>query len=313
MEKNLSIIENINSREEMKEFLFKNQNLPIDIMVQAKKKLYNIETGKDFDFENPVTFNEKMQWLMVHYKNPKMTLCADKYRVREYIKNTIGEKYLVKLLGVYDKFDDIDFNNFPESVAMKVNWGSGQNIIIRERSKINMENVKNKFDEWMQPISNHYYLGMEWCYKNIEPKIVCEEYLESLSKSALDYKFMCFNGEPIYCWVSNKYKDIQERSFYDMNWNMQDIELVEWHKIKSPEPLPKPENFDEMKELATILCKGWPHIRVDFYKLDNGDIKFGELTFHTSCGYSQWKPYDVDIAMGNLINIDEIRKGEFYV
>ena len=169
------------------------------------------------------------------------------------------------------------------------------------------------FNNWMKSTSNHYYFGLELCYKNIEPKIICEEYLESVNKSALDYKFMCFNGKPLYCWVSDKFKDIQERSFYDMEWNMQDIELVEYHKIKAPNPIDKPENFDEMKNLAEILFKGWPHIRVDFYKLTGGDIKFGELTFFTSCGYSKWKPEEIDYAMGNLIDIDEIKKSKFYV
>ena len=308
-----SYIEKTDSLSDLRVYLNSNPDLSMQNQCEIKKKMYASHTNRGLDLDNPKTFNEKMQWLMLHYRNPKMTLCADKYRVREYIKKTIGEKYLVKLLGVYDKFDDINFDELPNQFALKVNWGSGENLIVTDKSKLNMEEVRNKFNKWLEPLSNHYYLGLEWCYKNIEPKIICEEYLESISKSALDYKFMCFNDEPLYCWVSNKYKDIQERSFYDMDWNMQDIELVEWHKIKAPKPLPRPENYEEMKELATTLCKGWPHVRVDFYKLDNGDIKFGELTFHTSCGYSRWKPETIDYELGNLIDIEKIKSSEFYV
>lgn len=307
------VLEKIDKYRELRNFLYENPNLSMDDLIQVKKRMFKLQTKRELNLDNPQTFREKLQWMMLHYQNPQMTVLADKFKVREYIKQKIGEKYLVNILGVYDSFEDIDFSKLPDRFVLKVNWGSGQNLIVNNKSELNIEEAKEKFNKWLQPKYNHYYFGLEWCYKNIEPKIVCEEYLESVNKSALDYKFMCFNGIPLYCWVSDKYKDVQERSFYDMDWNMQDIELVERHKIKAPNPVEKPENFEEMKQLAEILCKGWPHIRVDFYKLDNGDIKFGELTFFTSCGYSKWSPEEVDFEMGKYINIEEIKQGEFYV
>lgn len=272
------------------------------------KELYKKHTGETLNIDNPQTFREKIQWLKLNWRDPKLTLCADKYKVREYIKDLIGEKYLTPLIGVYDKVEDIDFNSLPDKFVIKVNWGSGQNIIVTDKSKLDIQSVKDKLKKWINPKSNHYFIGLEWCYKNVEPKIIIEEYLESLSKSALDYKFMCFNSKPHYCWVSNKYLDTQERSFYDMQWNMQDIELVEAHKIKATQPIAKPDNLDEMIEIVNKLCQGFVHVRVDLYKLDDGTIKFGELTFMTSSGYSPWAPDGVDKMLGDLIDIEQIKK-----
>ncbi len=272
------------------------------------KILYKKRTKENLNIENPKTFREKIQWLKLNYRDSKLTLCSDKYKVREYVKNLIGEKYLTPIIGVYDNVNDIDFNSLPDRFVVKVNWGSGQNIIIPDKSKANIESIKEKLSHWLDPKSNHYYVGLEWCYKDIEPKIIIEEYLESLSKSALDYKFMCFDSKPYYCWVSNKYLDTQERSFYDLDWNMQDIELVEPPKIKAKIPVPRPENLDEMIEIVNKLCQGFAHVRVDLYKLDDGTIKFGELTFMTSSGYSPWAPEGVDKMLGDLINIEQIKK-----
>ncbi len=282
-----------------------------NLSIEDKKYIISQEFEKNIgyklDFNNPKTFNEKIQYLKLFYKDPKLTICSDKYRVRDYVKNLIGEKYLTPLIGVYDKADDIDFDSLPERFVVKVNWGSGQNIIVSDKSKIDVNDIKKKLNKWMEPHSNHYYHAFEWCYKDIEPKIIIEEYLETLDKSALDYKFLCFDGRPYFCWVSNKYLDVQERSFYDMNWEMQDIELVEPPKVKAKMPLPKPDNFDEMVDIAKTLCQGFIHVRVDLYKLSNGEIKFGELTFNTSSGFSPWAPVDVDKKLGDLINIDKLK------
>lgn len=264
--------------------------------------------GRSLNLDNPQTFNEKIQWMKLYCRDPRMTLCADKYKVRDYIKQQIGEKYLTPLLGVYDNAEEIDFDKLPNRFVAKVNWGSGQNIICTDKTQLDIAEVKRKLNMWMQPHSNHYYNLLEWVYKDIEPKIIIEEYLESLSHGALDYKFMCFNGKPYYIWVSNKYLSVQERSFYDLDWNMLDMELVEPHKIKAPKPAPRPDNLLEMIELARKLCQGFAHVRVDLYKLDDGTIKFGELTFSTSSGYSPWSPKEVDKKLGDLLDLNLIKK-----
>lgn len=260
------------------------------------------------NLDNPQTFNEKLQWIKLNYNNPLMTKCADKVAVRDFVKEKIGEQYLTPLIGIYNSVDDIDFDKLPNKFVAKVNWGSGQNIIVPDKSKLNINEAKAKLRKWTKPESNHYYTMLENVYKDIEPKIIIEEYLEALGNSALDYKFMCFNGKPYYCWVSNKNLEIQERSFYDMNWVMQDIELVEPPKIKAKEPLEKPKNFDEMVDVTNKLCQGFPHVRVDLYNLSDGSLKFGELTFITSSGYSSWAPIEVDKKLGDLFNIEQIKK-----
>lgn len=261
------------------------------------------------NFAHPKTFNEKIQWIKLYDHNPLYTMLADKYLVRDYIRAKIGDKYLIPLLGVWDNPDDIDFAKLPNRFVLKVNWGSGQNIIVTDKSKINIDDVRAQLRKWIQPKSNHYYFSFEWQYKNISPKITAEEYLDSLDEnSALDYKFMCFGGRPYLCWVSNKNKDIHERSFYDMDWNMTNIELIEPGKVMPQSPAPRPKQLDEMIKLATVLSAGFPQVRVDLYLLPNGDIKFGELTFTSASGYSPWHPADIDRKLGDLIDLSGITK-----
>lgn len=269
-----------------------------------------VRSGYKADLDNPKTFNEKINWLKLYWHDPIQTICADKIAVRDFVKDKIGEKYLTPIIGTYKNVDEIDFDKLPDKFVVKSNWGSGQNIICKDKSALNIEETKQIIKEWLKPEGNHYFWAFEWCYKDIKPAIIVENYLESISKSALDYKFLCFMGKPYYCWVSNKYKDIQERSFYDMNWVMQDIELIEWHKMKPEIPVPKPENFDEMISIATTLCQGFPHVRVDLYRLDDGTLKFGELTFNTLSGYGKWTPKGVDRKLGDLIDLTNVKKYE---
>ncbi len=294
-------------------FKFKKRSVYSDKLNNRDKEIIINENFKQhhgyyMDFKNPKTFSEKIQWMKIYDNDPLLTLCSDKYKVRNYVSSKIGNEYLIPLLGVYDNPYEIDFDALPDSFVIKVNWGSGQNIIVKDKTLIDINEVKEKLTKWLQPFSNHYYYLFEWCYKDIKPKIIIEKYLHSMDNSALDYKFLCFKGEPRYCWVSNKYKKPQERSFYDMNWVMQDIELVEAGKIKASIPLPKPENFEQMVQIAKILSQDFEHVRVDLYKLDDNDIKFGELTFNTSSGLSQWSPKNVDLELGNLISIEDIIK-----
>ena len=273
------------------------------------EKQFKRRLGYKLNFDNPKTFNEKIQWLKLYYHNPLMTKCADKVAVREYVAEKVGKKYLIQNLGVWDSPDDIDFDRLPEKFVLKVNWGCGQNIIVTDKSKVDINEIREKLRIWMQPQSNLYFAAFEWGYKNIVPKITAEEYLEILDKnSALDYKFLCFAGTPYLCWVSNKNKNVQERSFYDMNWNMMDIELVEPGKVLPEKPVEKPKNFDEMIDVVKKLSDGFPEVRVDLYLLPNDDIKFGELTFFSASGFSRWSPADVDRKLGDLIDLSSVKK-----
>lgn len=261
------------------------------------------------NIENPKTFNEKIQWIKLYDHNPIYTKLADKYAVREYIKAKLGDKYLIPLLGVWDDPDKIDFNMLPDKFVLKVNWGSGQNIIVTDKENLDIIATRTRLRNWIQPHSNHYFFSFEWQYKNIPPKIIAEQYIGSLDEScALDYKFMCFGGTPYLCWVSNKNKEVHERSFYDMSWNMTDIELIEPGKVLPKQPVPKPKQLEEMIYIAKKLSNGFPEVRVDLYLLPNGDIKFGELTFTSASGYSPWKTKETDLWLGSLIDLSKIKK-----
>ncbi len=270
-----------------------------------KDWFYNC-TGEELNLENPKTFNEKMQWLKLYDSTPLKTRLADKYLVREWVKEKIGEEYLIPLLGVWEKFDDIDFDKLPEKFVLKANHGCGWNIIVKDKNKLDKVVAKQKFDEWMH--TNFAFIsGLELHYKNIKPLIIAEEYIESVDKSAIDYKFLCFNGKPELCWVSNKFGDIQERSFYNMNWEMKDIQLIEKGKEQAKIPVEKPNNLDEMINIARKLSQGFVQVRVDIYKLNDGTLKFGEMTFSSASGASKWSSNEIDIKLGSLIDLTKIK------
>lgn len=208
--------------------------------------------GYELNLTNPQSFNEKMQWLKLYYRDPLLTKCSDKVLVRDYIKELIGEEYLVKSLGIYDNPESIDFDNLPNKFVIKVNWGSGQNIIVTDKSKLDIEEAKQKLSEWMKPESNHYYNLLEWCYKDITPKIIIEEYIEEdVNKPVADYKFFCYNGDPKFMYIavdSFNYK-IMKINYYDSDFNK--LPFIK-HYPNTDYPIPKPKNWDKMLELSKI-------------------------------------------------------------
>jgi len=172
------------------------------------------------NLRNPRTFDEKIQWLKLQYRDNLITTCADKYRVREYVRSTIGEEYLIPLLGAYDRVEDIDFGSLPEKFVLKTNHASGQNIVCKEKSSLDWEEAKRKLSGWMRPESNHYHYSCEWSYKDIRPKIVCEEYIEQENGELPDYKFFCFNGKVRLVYVcSDRLSGSLKVDYYDPEWN----------------------------------------------------------------------------------------------
>ena len=293
-----------------KEFEYKLcKYMPEEKYSEYLKDWFSLRTGQTLNLDNPVTFNEKIQWLKLHDSTPLKTRLADKYLVRDWIKEKVGEQYLIPLLGVWEKFDDIDFNKLPDKFVLKANHGCGWNIIVKDKSKFDKKEAQKKFDKWMQT-NFAYCAGLELHYKNIKPLIIAEEYIEEVDSCAIDYKFICFDGNPELCWVSDKSKNIQERSFYNMDWVMQDIELVEPHKVQAKEPVEKPQNLAEMIKIAKELSRGFAFVRVDLYKLLDGTLKFGELTFTSASGVSKWSSYDIDKKLGDLINIEALKNSK---
>ncbi|HWP98653.1 MAG TPA: ATP-grasp fold amidoligase family protein [Syntrophomonadaceae bacterium] len=266
------------------------------------KLKYKIIMGKRLNLENPQTFNEKLQWLKLYDRKPEYTMMVDKYEVRKYIAETIGEEYLIPLLGVWDNFDEIDFENLPEQFVLKCTHNSGSIIICKDKSKLDINKVRKNMNSYLK--RNHYWNAREWPYKNVKPRIIAERFMEDESGYELkDYKLMCFNGEPKCLFVClNRYSsDGLNVDFYDMNWEPMPFE----RKYKnSGSQLKKPENFNSMIELSRVLSKHHQFLRTDFYEA-NGRLYLGELTFHPGSGFEEFRPDEWDKKLGDWLLLKE--------
>ena len=265
------------------------------------KEWYKSQLGENLNLDNPKTFNEKIQWLKLNDSTPLKTQLADKYLVREWVKNKIGEKYLIPLLGVWDDFDDINFNSLPRQFVLKANHGCAYNIIVKDKTTFNKDDARNKFKLWLRE-NFAFKFGLEMHYKNIQPKIIAENFIENTTSGDLyDYKFWCFNGKVHYIqFLSERNLDGLKMAFYDKDWNKQ-------HFVYScpldKKTIEKPDNLDEMINLAEKLSKDFNHVRVDFYRLDDGTIYFGEMTFTSASGSCKWNDEKINQQFGDLIKL----------
>lgn len=271
--------------------------VPSKIYIKIQYRNY---TGKRLDLRNPQTFNEKLQWLKLYDRNPLYTNLVDKYKVREFISQTIGEEYLIPLLGVWDKFDEIDFGELPNKFVLKPNHTSGDVFICKDKTKVNFDELRTKVNAWLE--REYYWEHREWPYKNIKPRIFAEKYMVDESGVELkDYKFFCFNGEPKALYVATD-RGIDTRfNFYDMQFNQ--LPFMQHYK-NSTKKINKPQGFDEMVILATTLSTGIPHVRVDFYDV-NGKIYFGELTFYHLSGLEKFEPDEWDYKLGSWLELPD--------
>ena len=256
------------------------------------------------DLDNPKTFNEKIQWLKLYDNSPLKTKLSDKYLVREFIKEQIGDEYLIPLLGVWDSFDEIEFEKLPDSFVLKVNHGSGWNIIVKNKLDFNIKAAKKKFDLWMD--INYAYKGFELQYRDIKPKIIAEKYMQDSRGELNDYKIMCFNGEPKFIWIDCGRYTNHTRNIYDLNWNLQPFTIL-YPALQTD--IPKPEQLDKMIELAKKLCLDFPFVRIDFYNID-GKIYLGEITFTTGNGTEKFTPERYDLELGNILVLPKKKEEE---
>lgn len=264
-------------------------------------KWYMRATGKTLDLTNPQTYNEKIQWLKLYDSTPLKTRLADKYLVRDYVKEKIGEEYLIPLLGVWDSFDEIDFDTLPNSFVLKANHGSGWNIIVKDKTDFDKADAKRKFDAWMN--TNFAFVsGFELHYYNIEPKIIAEQYLENGNDDLYDYKVFCFDGKVESVMFLSERKIGLKMAFYDKEWNK--LPFVYSYPRNEAE-VHRPENLEHILELAEKLSQGFAHVRVDFYVLNDGSTKFGEMTFTSASGVCEWNPPEQDRIYGELIKLPE--------
>ena len=272
------------------------------------KLKYKNVFNKKLDLKNPQTFNEKLQWLKLYDRKEIYTTMVDKYEAKKYVADIIGEEYIIDTLGVYDNFDDIDFDSLPNQFVIKCTHDSGGIVICKDKSKFNYDEARKKIEQSLK--RNYYYSGREWPYKNVKPRIIIEKYMEdNNSKSMKDYKFFCFNGEPKIMYLSEGLENhsTASMSFFDMNFNettckRKDYKLFEY----KPE---KPKNFEKMKKYARLLSKNIPHVRVDFYEI-NGKVYFGELTFSTCSGFIPFEDEKWDYKLGSWLNLNKEDKNE---
>lgn len=275
------------------------QSKKLDKMTLREKEeylnnLYRPIFGTNINFENPTRFYEKIQVSKLYGRDNEIKAkLSDKYEVRDYIKSKIGEKYLVPLIGVYDSFNEINFDKLPSKFVIKCNHDSGSVTIVRDKYKVNWKKLKYKYDFCLKV--DYSKAMMENHYSLIKPKIIIEKLLtKSNDEIANDYKFLCIKGEPYYCWAIEDRFLNRNRIIYDMNWN-----IVDWDcNGISEKAIPKPKNFDVMKNLAKRLSEDFQQVRVDFYNID-GKIYFGELTFTPMSGLEFINP-DIDIRCGKL-------------
>ena len=265
------------------------------------KKKYHIITGKELDLNNPKTINEKMQWLKLNDHNDLYTILVDKYKVRNYVKEKIGEKYLIPLIGVWDNPDDIDFDALPNQFVLKCNHNSGLGMCIcKNKSKLNIKKIKSNLKKGLK--QDYYLTGREWPYKNVDRKIICEKYMiDESNKELKDYKFYCFNGEMKFVMINSGRFTCKntKADYFDRNFEWLDFTWGYEHSNIRPE---KPKMFEEMCRIAEKLSEGLKYVRVDLYNI-NGDIYFGEFTFFDGSGFDKICPINWDYKFGDMINI----------
>ena len=261
--------------------------------------------GKKINWKNPQTYNEKLQWLKIYDRQDRYTKMVDKYEAKEYVKNIIGEEYIIPTIGIYDKFKNIDFEKLPQQFVMKCTHDSGGLVICKDKKNLNIKEAKRKINQCLKV--NYFNCWKEWPYKNVKPRIIIEKYMTNDDSDGInDYKFFCFNGKVKLLFIATDRVNENEETkfdFYDENFNHLPIKNGHPNALIPPS---KQLNFEKMKELAEILSKDIPHLRVDFYEI-NGKIYFGELTFSHWAGMVPFEPEEYDLILGNWIDISNIK------
>lgn len=271
------------------------------------KYAFEYYTGKKLNLDNPKEFNEKIQWYKAYYKPKILNQLADKYAVRKYVEEKIGNKYLNECLGVYDKINKINFDTLPNKFVLKAVHASSYNLVVKDKSKLNHKKVKRLLNKWMNT-SQYYRTGLEWAYKDIKPRIIADKFLEEPNKEVLnDYKFFCFNGKPKFIKVDIDRGVENKRCFYDLDWIKQPYITKGKFKMYEGE-IEKPTNLSEMTHLAEILADKFPFVRVDFYSIEGKTI-FGEMTFYPADGRKDFVPDKYNKIIGDYFVLPKIPEG----
>ncbi len=268
------------------------------------KFVWKDRMGYSLNLKKPQTYNEKLQWLKLYDRKPIYTIMVDKYEAKKYVASIIGEEYIIPTLGIWKKFDDINFDLLPNQFVLKCTHDSGGLVICRDKREFDKLSAKKSINSSLT--TNYFWYAREWPYKNIEPRIIAETYIEdNKTKELRDYKFFCFNGIARALFVASDRQNKAEETkfdFFDMNFIHLDFRNGHPNAKKIPA---KPERFDEMKMLAEKLSQNIPHVRVDFYE-SNKKVYFGELTFSHWSGFVPFEPKEWDYIFGSWINFQDI-------
>ncbi len=270
------------------------------------KKTFKNHMGYKLDLDNPKTYNEKLQWLKLNYKNPDCVVMVDKYLSKQYVADKIGDSYVVPLYGVWDSFDEIDFDALPEQFVLKTTHDCGGVVVCKDKSTFDKEKAKSFLEEHLK--REYFYHCREWVYKEVKPRIIAEKFMKDSKDQAeeglTDYKFFCFDGEPRAMFIATdraKTDTETKFDFYDMEFNH--LPFTNGHP-NSDKQINKPEHFELMIELSKKLSEGLPHVRVDFYESE-GNIYFGELTFFHWGGFVKFEPKEWDEKFGEWIKLPD--------
>ncbi|NYJ28036.1 ATP-grasp fold amidoligase family protein [Allomuricauda sp. ARW1Y1] len=283
-------------------FLFYEYGLRLIPDKTLLKHKFRSSMGYDLNLKNPRTLNEKINFLKIYERHPLLTIAADKYKVRGYIKKTIGEEYLIPLVLHTKNPEDIAPENLPNyPVIIKTNHNSSGGIIVKDKSSIDWNAKRKVLAKLLR--ENHYYSTREWQYKDIEPRIVVEKLLtDPKGNIPDDYKLHCFNGKLVFTQVDLDRHTDHKRNLYDVNW----VRIpCSWFFDNGKDVL-KPFQYMKMKELAEKIAKDFTYVRVDFYNTGES-IFFGELTFHPGSGYEKFNPNSFDYELGEQLDLKNIK------
>lgn len=268
--------------------------------IEELKQIYKNRMCKTLNLIEPKLFTEKQQWLKIYDSSFLKTFCTDKITVHDYVKEKIGKDICIPILKTYNTPEEIKLEDLPNQFVIKCNHGCKMNIIVKDKSKLNVKELKQKLYKWLnEDYSEHN--AFELHYKNIPHKILVEEYKENEGHEDLtDYKFYCFNGNPLFCQIITDRHTNEKMSHYDMNWNYKPE--LDWIMFNSISNLKKPKQFDKMIEYAKILSKDFKLVRVDFYEI-NDTIYLGELTFTPYSGFQKFKNSNTDLKLGKILKL----------
>ena len=281
--------------------------VPTEVYLKLR---YHRLMGYKLDLENPKLYTEKLQALKLKYANssnlPQYTVMADKVKAKEYVGRILGEEFIIPTLGIWDGYEQINFDTLPDKFVLKTNHDSGGVVVCSDKAKFDKKKARIKLTKSLK--RNFYWFGREPQYRDIKPQIFAEQYMQNSDQGLHDYKVWCFNGKALYTqYITGRIGNETYEAFYDRDWNKQDFT---YHNPLMTGNAPRPEKLEELLKCAERLAKGLPFARVDFYVLEDGNIKFGEITFCPMSGFQEWRPEKMDLVFGEMLNIDDQTRQE---